>query len=395
MSIVFKKSREIKEETFTINDIVIKFINTSISVVDDEPIEIFIESLPASIIEKLEKEKEKDEPLQIIYEVKNCSINSSFTLGSPINGVVVEESYFIIRESNPFIYFSIDDIHIESKRDDATIVLESSTIYIHKNNTSDNIVSLNMKGREGIKLENSSLYLCGSEINIYSSYKPILLKNTKCMLRVDKINLSGKVGIEAYDSFIYVDYEVVGTINIDAGLDCIESNNGTIIINLNRSVLDIKTKNQGILLHQSLTEYNPKLLMNIGRNLDVKSGIPPAINNSGLLIFDIHEYTSLNLSGGINNQHNGILKTADGEFSFRNSDNESFIEFDRDSDDKSTIGKSSFREVVCANKYSLDYNTGDVKYTNHKGELHDKKIEITKKLSAMERWKLKKNQKKE
>ena len=135
--------------------------------------------------------------------------------------------------------------------------------------------------------------------------------------------------------------------------------------------------------------------MNIGRNLDVKSGIPPAINNSGLLIFDIHEYTSLNLSGGINNQHNGILKTADGEFSFRNSDNESFIEFDRDSDDKSTIGKSSFREVVCANKYSLDYNTGDVKYTDHKGELHDKKIEIEKKASLLQiLQKAKENQKK-
>ena len=215
------------------------------------------------------------------------------------------------------------------------------------------------------------------------------------MLRANIINLFGNFGIKANDSFIYTDYDTIGTININAGIDCIESCYGTIIIKLNRSVLDIKAKYQGISLHQSLTEYNPKLLMNIGRNLDIKSGIPHAINNSGLLIFDIHENTSLNLSGGINNQHNGILKIADGEFSFRNSDNESFIKFDKDSNDKSTIGKSSFREVVCANKYSLDYNTGDVKYTNHKGELHDKKIEITKKLSAMERWKLKKNQKKE
>ena len=406
MSITFNESREIAEETFTVDDIIIKFINTTISVVDDEPVVIYIEPPPESIMEKLKKEKEKErrkereangenevkeeEPLQIVYEVKNCSIKSSFTLRSSITGVNVEESYIIIRESNPFRYFSIDDIHIESKYDNV-IVLDSSTIYICKINFPDYPTSLKIQGREGIELKNSSLYLYGSDIKIDSSHKPILLKNTTCMLRANTINLIGKIGIDANNSSIYVDYDIIGTIDIKAGFDCIKSYNGTIIINLNAN-LNLKTENDGI----SLDSSESKLLMNIEKNLRIKSKNQPTIYTRGLLIIDIHEYTSLNLLGGINNQHEGILKIINGEFSFRNSDNNSSISFNTHSNKQSTISKSSFKEtIIRANKYSLDYNTGDVKYTDHKGELHDKKIEIEKKASLLQiLQKAKENQKK-
>ena len=407
MSITFNESREIAEETFTVDDIIIKFINTTISVVDnDEPVVIYIEPPPELIMEKLKKKKEKErrkereangenevkeeEPLQIVYEVKNCSIKSSFTLRSSITGVNVEESYIIIRESNNDRYFSIDDIHIESKYDNV-IVLDSSTIYICKINFPDYPTSLKIQGREGIELKNSSLYLYGSDIKIDSSHKPILLKNTTCMLRANTINLIGKIGIDANNSSIYVDYDIIGTIDIKAGFDCIKSYNGTIIINLNAN-LNLKTENDGI----SLDSSESKLLMNIEKNLRIKSKNQPTIYTRGLLIIDIHEYTSLNLLGGINNQHEGILKIANGEFSFRNSDNESSISFNTHSNKQSTISKSSFKEtIICANKYSLDYNTGDVKYTDHKGELHDKKIEIEKKASLLQiLQKAKENQKK-
>ena len=407
MSITFNESREIAEETFTVDDIIIKFINTTISVVDnDEPVVIYIEPPPELIMEKLKKKKEKErrkereangenevkeeEPLQIVYEVKNCSIKSSFTLRSSITGVNVEESYIIIRESNNDRYFSIDDIHIESKYDNV-IVLDSSTIYICKINFPDYPTSLKIQGREGIELKNSSLYLYGSDIKIDSSHKPILLKNTTCMLRANTINLIGKIGIDANNSSIYVDYDIIGTIDIKAGFDCIKSYNGTIIINLNAN-LNLKTENDGI----SLDSSESKLLMNIEKNLRIKSKNQPTIYTRGLLIIDIHEYTSLNLLGGINNQHEGILKIANGEFSFRNSDNESSISFNTHSNKQSTISKSSFKEtIIRANKYSLDYNTGDVKYTDHKGELHDKKIEIEKKASLLQiLQKAKENQKK-
>ena len=65
MSITFNESREITEETFTVDDIIIKFINTTISVVDnDEPVVIYIEPLSASTIKKSIWDADEDEENQ-------------------------------------------------------------------------------------------------------------------------------------------------------------------------------------------------------------------------------------------------------------------------------------------------------------------------------------------